>query len=504
MTFEEYLRILRRHWFGVVALTLVGMLLAALVSFLMPRVYQADASGFVTAKSDGNAGLASVVDTYAKSRAKSYVELAKNRSVADRVIENLQLDTSSQALVGRISATVPQETVTLRISAEAPTAQGAQDLANAWIVALAEEINELESSSVVDDGADGEPTIGGPAVGLVPQESAVLPSSPTSPNVRLNLLIGLLAGLALGVGYALMRNVFDKRIRSAEVVERQFGVPVVGTLPIDVKLSKLEGRLIPTTSMNAKNSHLQFAEALRELRTNIQFINVDNPPKIMVMTSPVPQDGKSTVAANLALTIAEAGQRVILVDADLRRPTVAKTFGISGKVGATDVIVGKVPITQVLQRSVLHKNLYVLPAGTIPPNPSELVGSQAFYDLLHQLADHAVVIVDAPPLLPVTDSAILAARNDGAFVVISAGKTQIDELRKALSNIEKVSGKTLGVIINRVPVKGADRGSYGYYGADYSYVSNTKHTPDTDDAEVRIEDLIDRGTQRPAGASLAG
>lgn len=478
MTLEDYLRILRRHWLGVIALTVIGVIVAAGASLLMPRVYQADASGFVTAQSDGNAGLASIVDSYAKSRAKSYVELAKNRAVADRVIEQLDLDTTSQQLVNRISASVPLDTVTLRVTARASTAQGAQDLANAWIVALAEQIAELETQALHDDtgipegeAAEGEaPTAEGPSVGLMPQESAVLPSSPTTPNVRLNLALGALVGLVLGIAYALVRNMMDKRIRSAATVEREFGVPVIGTLPVDEVLRKSDERLITTTSANAKNPHLRLAEALRELRTNIQFINVDNPPKILVFTSPVPQDGKSTVAASLALAIAETGKRVVLVDADLRRPTVATTFGMTSTAGLTDVIVGTAKITDALQRSALNPQLYVLPAGTIPPNPSELLGSQTLVDLLHQLSEHATVILDAPPLLPVTDSAILAARNDGAIVVINAGKTRIDELGAALANIEKVSGKTLGVIINRVPTTGADRGQYGYYGGDYSYV----------------------------------
>ena len=481
MTLEDYLRILRRHWLGVVALTLLGVLIAGLATLVMPKVYQADASGFVTAQSQNSndgAGMASVIDSYSKSRAKSYVELAKNRAVADRVIDSLSLDTTSQDLVANISATVPQDTVTLRVTAKAPTAQAAQDLANAWIVALSEQIEELEGAGQqAIDPDTGESYITQAAVSLIPQETAVLPASPVSPNARLNLALGLLVGLALGVAYALVRNIMDKRIRSADTVEREFDVPVIGTLPIDDVLRKSEGRLIATTSANAKNPHLRLAEAHRELRTNIQFLNIDNPPKLIVMTSPVPQDGKSTVSANLALAIAESGKRVILVDADLRRPTVADTFGLTGTAGLTDVIVGKVKIVEALQRSPLNSQLFVLPAGTLPPNPSELLGSQVLYDLLHQLAEHATVILDAPPLLPVTDSAILAARNDGAVIVISAGKTHIEELEKALANIKKVNGKVLGVIINRVPTKGADKGQYGYYGGNYAYVGE-KHQPD--------------------------
>lgn len=202
------------------------------------------------------------------------------------------------------------------------------------------------------------------------------------------------------------------------------------------------------------------------------------------MTSPAPDDGKSMAAANLALAIAEMGTRVILVDTDLRRPTVADTFGITVQAGLTDVIVGRASITDVLQQSALNKHLLVLPAGMTPPNPAELLGSEALSDLLKELAKHAIVILDAPPLLPVTDAAILAARYDGAILVITAGKTTLEELNKAISTLERVNGTRLGVIINRVPTKGADRGQYGYYAGQYAYAGDGDR-PDTAEGNTR-------------------
>ncbi|MGB4137001.1 MAG: polysaccharide biosynthesis tyrosine autokinase [Microbacterium sp.] len=479
MNIEDYWRVFRRHWIAILAAMGIMTLLSFGVSMLMPKVYTADASGFVVSHSDGSTGLASLGDSYAKSRAKSYVELAKNRSVAEAVIADLGLGTTPQALVGHISASVPLDTVTLRVTARASTPQGAQDLANAWIRALAVQVNRLESGDIADaPGATAVPSDGGDAAGtavvqLVPNDTAVLPSSPSSPNLKLNLLLGALIGLALGIAWALVRNSLDKRIRSADVVEETYDVSVIGTLPIDDKLAGSQQRLITTSSARADNEHLRLAEALRELRTNIQFLHVDNPPRVIVLTSPVPGDGKSTVVANLALTIAESGRRVILVDADLRRPTVAGTLGLPASAGLTDVLVGNAGIGDVLQRSALHRDLYVLPAGTVPPNPSELVGTKVMRELLQTLAEHAIVLVDAPPLLPVTDSAILARQSDGAIIVVRAGTTHIDELGKALSNLEKAGAQGLGVVINRIPLRGQDRGGYGYYGGGYGYVGAT-------------------------------
>ncbi len=265
----------------------------------------------------------------------------------------------------------------------------------------------------------------------------MLPDSPASPNLKLNLALGALIGAALGVGSALVRTTLDKRIRSAESIESTYEISVVGTLPLDQNFAKGGRNLITTSSARADNEHLRFAEALREMRTNIQFLHVDHPPKIIVLTSPVPGDGKSTVAANLALTIAESGKRVVLVDGDLRRPTVARIFGLPPTSGLTDVLIGNARIGEVLQRSAHHKNLYLLPAGMVPPNPSELVGTNVMHELLQTLSEHAIVLIDAPPLLPVTDGAILARQSDGAIVVVRAGQTHVDELGKALSNLDQ-------------------------------------------------------------------
>ncbi|MBS1672883.1 MAG: polysaccharide biosynthesis tyrosine autokinase [Actinobacteria bacterium] len=505
MSIEDYWRVVRRHWAAIILSLAAGVVVAFGVSLLMPKVYTADASGFVVSQSSGSTGIASLGDTYAKSRAKSYVEIAKNRTVAQAVIDDLKLTTTPQALVNQISASVPLDTVTLRVTAQAASPQEAQNLANAWIRALAAEVKKLESgqalgaadgSAPAADGsapaADGDGTTDAAVVALVPGDTAVLPSAPSSPNVKLNLLLGGLIGLALGIAWALVRNASDRRIRSAAIVESTFGVSVVGTLPVDDVLAGSDARLIRTSTARADNEHLRMAEALRELRTNIQFLHVDNPPRVIVLTSPVPGDGKSTVVANLALAIAESGRKVVLVDGDLRRPTVADSFGISGAAGLTDVLVGNAAIGDVLQRTRIHKNLFLLSAGTVPPNPSELVGTQVMRDLLGTLSEHAIVLVDAPPLLPVTDGAILANQADGAIIVVRAGRTHIDELGKALSNLEKAGATPLGVVINRIPVKGMDPAGYGYYGGGYvgktpGYVPSQKSPGLLDDMLTKAE-----------------
>jgi capsular exopolysaccharide synthesis family protein len=221
-------------------------------------------------------------------------------------------------------------------------------------------------------------------------------------------------------------------------------------------------------------------EALRELRTNLSFLDVDQPPRIIVVTSSVPGEGKSTVTANLAVTLAAAGENIVVVDGDLRRPTLVDVFGLVPGVGVTDVLAGTADLGDVLQPWSALPNLSVLGSGRIPPNPSELLGSQAMKKMLSTLAQNATVLIDAPPLLPVTDAAVLSRVADGAIVVIQAGKTTQEQLDQSLGNLEKVRGRVLGTVLNYVPTRGAD--AYSYYGTYSSASPPAVSTPVPDEA----------------------
>lgn len=454
MELNEYLRILRNHWLGVVIVVVSCVALAGLYSLSQPKVYAANANGFVSAGGTANdPALSSVSDSLAKSRAKSYVDIAKSRATAQSAIDELGLDASPASLIGRISAEQPADTVLIKITARAASPREAQELADAWIVALQEQIEAIENPA-----GEGEA-----AIRMVAVESAALPGSPVSPRIQRNLVIGLGAGLLLGFGYALVRSQLDRRIRSASAVEKQFGISVVGTIP-KAPVLKHEPRERSELSVLAAGDRGQdqsAAEAFRKLRTNLQFMSVDDPPRIIVITSPKPGDGKSTIAANLAAAIATSGSPVILVDGDLRRPAVASSFGLVEGAGLTDVLIGRASIDDVLQQHDELPELSVLAAGGLPPNPSELLGSQAMKRLLVELSERAIVLVDAPPLLPVTDSAVLTAVADGAFIVVSNGRTLDTELGSSLEHLEAVHGQTLGIILNGVP--GRDVYASGYY-----------------------------------------
>ncbi|MCS5716773.1 polysaccharide biosynthesis tyrosine autokinase [Herbiconiux sp. CPCC 205763] len=461
MELRSVLPILRAHWIAIILLTLLGGVAAFGWSLLQPRVYSADASGYVTAGTNSDTGNALVGDNLAQSKVKSYIDIGSSRAVAQYAIDDLGLQgVKPEQLVGQIVVTNPSDTVLLKVTARGSTPTGARDLAEAWLRGIAKQIQTLENPT--GDGA----TAG--IVQLVPLDSAVLPTSPTSPNTRLAIVIGLLAGLVLGIVYAAIRHTLDRRIRSAEMVERETGLSVIGAIPIDRRFTD-DDRLVSmdgaTDYTNYDDDDVAVAEALREVRTNLQFMDVDNPPRVIVVTSPLPGDGKSTTIANLAIALAASGQPVVLVDADLRRPTVSKTFNLIEGAGLTEVLAGRSDLVDVLQPWGTSGRLAILSAGKTPPNPSELLGSERMHTLLAELASKAIVLIDAPPLIPVTDAAILTHNTDGALIVASVGKTSYEGLNKALQNLQRANGRPLGIILNRVPRRGAG----SYYGYSYGY-----------------------------------
>lgn len=473
----DYLRVVRTYWKAIVAFTLLATLTAFGWTVLQPKIYSSDSSGIVVTPGSDNVSLSLAGDSLAKAKVKNYESVAKSRLVADRVIADLGLKTTADALVGTISVKVPLDTAEIRVTAQSKDPATAQRVADAWVNGLAAQVEAIETAppadAVVEPGITTAPdgtSAAAPAsaVRVLPLGKAVLPTSPVSPNVKLTLALGALIGLALGVAYALVRRHLDRRIRSAAEIERLFGVPVIGTLPVDHRLDGKSTVLEDGTTAQLHDDGGAMAEALRELRTNLSFLDVDQPPRIIVVTSSMQAEGKSTVTANLAVTMAAAGENVVVVDGDLRRPTLVDVFNLVPGVGVTDVLTGTAELGDVLQPWGALPNLSVLGSGRIPPNPSELLGSRAMKNMLSALAENAIVLIDAPPLLPVTDAAVLSSVADGAVVVIRTGRTTQEQLAQSLGNLEKVKGRILGAVLNYVPTNGTD--AHSYYGT-YTSVS---------------------------------
>ncbi|MFN3948350.1 polysaccharide biosynthesis tyrosine autokinase [Microbacterium sp.] len=456
---QRMVRILRAYWKAIVALTVAGGLVGLAWSATQPRVYTADASGYVAAvASDGSTGAALAGDQLALSKVKSFIDMGYWRSVAETARGDLGITDSPEALVQRVRVSNPVDTVNVRVDATGPTPESARDLAEAWIRGMTTQVDQLET------GGSGQG-----AVRLVAGDSARLPTAPSSPNVKLDVAIGVIVGAVAGIVFALVRRAFDRRVRTASDITDTVDASVVGILPVDKELAA--GRAVFSFD-DIKDGRGSFAhkEAMRELRTNLQYVDVDRPARVMVVTSPLPGDGKSTTAANLAVSIAATGQAVVLIDGDLRRPVLGGMFGFSNDVGLSDVLAGRAQIEQVAHQVDEHGRLFVVAAGRTPPNPSEMVGSKRMQALSRKLAEDLVVIVDSPPTLAVADAAVIASWADGAVLVVTAGRTTDDMLARATQNIAKTRGHVLGVVLNRVPLRGADSNYYGgRYGGYYGY-----------------------------------
>ena len=283
----------------------------------------------------------------------------------------------------------------------------------------------------------------------------------------MNLAAGLVAGLLLGISAAVLRQMLDTRIHQPQVLRDITESPVLGVIPFE-RTARKSPLVVNTLGRSVR------AEALRQLRTNLQFVDVERPVRVLVVTSSVAGEGKSTTAANLALSFAEYRRSVLLIEADLRRPRVADYLGLDRTLGLTNVLAGQVAVDEVLQ-SWGDAGLVVLPSGSIPPNPSELLGSPAMLDLLRHLkARFDMIVIDTPPLLPVTDGAVAAAFADGAVLVVRYGKTKRAQIAAAARSLKSVDARLLGSILNMAPARGSDGyGSYnyGYYEDDAGKVA---------------------------------
>ena len=463
MELRDYLRGIRRHFLAIVIMTAVGIGVAYAWTLIQTPVYEATADGIIQARDTPDGATALNGDSMAQQKVETYLEMASWQDVADAAIQKLGLQITADQAVARIVVVNPGNTAILRVTAEGSSPEEAVALAAAWIEAISTTIDDYEG-----DGTDGSAPLT-----ITVASAASLPTTPVFPDVSTSLVVGGVLGLGFGIAFALIRTVSDRRIRSAAEVEARTNIPVVGTIPIAEALGG-ESRLFDSGSSGTKGAGFAVSEALRSLRTNLQFMDVDNPPRTIVVTSPLPSDGKSTVACNLAIALAAGGKPVVLVDGDLRRSTVAVTMGLPGGAGLSDVLSGRAELADVLQRTPRSPNLYVLTAGSVPPNPSEVLGSGRMRKLLADLAVHATVIVDAPPLLPVTDGAVLTHQADGALVVVSLGKTTYDLLEKALDTLQKSSGRALGIVLNKAPLKGADASPYSYeYRREYGKAAKT-------------------------------
>lgn len=458
MDLRDLMSVLRTRWIVIVSATLFGGLLALAISLLATPIYQAKVQFYVTVAGGENAAAAAYQGSLgAQQRVQSYAALIESSDIAQDVIAASGVDLSAHDVARSTTATADARTVLLNVAVTDSDPRRALAVARGFGEVLPEAISRLET-----------PDGGGPSLAkLTVVNPPAMPTSPVAPNTEQNTVIGLVLGLLAGIGLALLINTLDRRVKTKEQLESITGKPVVGSIPFRKNEDKEEGaeHIVPF-----REGHSPAAEAFRRLRTNLQFLNVDHPPRVFVLTSSVATEGKSETAINLSLALAEAGNRVLLIEADLRRPLVVVYMSMPDKVGLTNILSGQAEFADVVQET-RHEGVDLLACGPLPPNPSELLASETvrhLLDDLRQLYDY--VIIDSPPLLPVTDGALLARITDGTLLVVRSYRTTSDQVAQAVDNLKKADANLLGLV--SVENKPTRKGTGGYY--DSYYYSSSK------------------------------
>jgi non-specific protein-tyrosine kinase len=515
-----------RRWLWLVVL---GTLLAAgagyLVTRSLPRIYQATATVVV------GGSLRSVSPTgnelfVTERLALTYGELAKRPSVLQATIAALGLDSSPEALAGNVSANVIKDTQLIEIKVTDRVPASAQQIANeianqlrlqtpgetdrsanqrrefvnrelddlqGTIDQLQGEISRLSreadatsdplrKASLLTDqrqardrlaaarssytsllssytgGASNIPNT------LTLVEPARLPTAPISPNVPASVALAALLGLLVTLSAALLIEYFDDSIRDPERLQEATSLLLLGMI------GHFGDRLKQIRTTSALRTQGPHAEAFRSLRTQLQFLSLDTPLRSLLVTSPRPRDGKTTTAANLGAITAQAGLRVVVVETDLRRPSIHEEFGVPNTRGLSTLLLESDPdpIPYLLECGI--ENLQVLPSGPLPPNPAELLGHARMQRVLERLREHVdLAILDAPPALQVTDAAVVARHVDGVLLVARYGATGLGALTRARDELTRVGARVLGVVLNAAPT------ASGYYGYGY-YTSGAERT----------------------------
>lgn len=442
ISLQELFFILRKRLALIIALFIVAIVVAGVVSYyILKPEYQTFTTLMVSKPKDYQSeNKIEYNDLMINQRLVStYGEIIKSRVVTDQVIENLALDLSYNTFRDKVSVNLVKDTeiIKIQVTDNNPilAATIANEIATVFIDSV-KDIMKVENVQVID--------------------IAQVPNAPTKPRPMLNIAIAGVLGIMSGIILTFLLEFLDNTIKSPDDVERAIQLPVIGAIPID------NGE--DNTLITFRDPKSPISESFRTLRTNIQFSSIDKEMKIIVVTSSTPTEGKSTIAANLANSIAQGEKKVLLIDCDLRKPRINKIFRFTNIEGLTNILMGEKTISDVVHRTEDLDNLSIISSGPIPPNPAELLGSKKMKDFLDKIRDeYDMIILDTPPVGLVTDSAVLSTLADGLIQVVAVSQTDIEMVKRAKELLDNVNANIIGVVLNKVPTEGRSYYKYHYY-----------------------------------------
>jgi succinoglycan biosynthesis transport protein ExoP len=449
---RELVQIIRKRVWVIISFIVLAFFLSGIISmFFLDEIYESSTTLIVSKQSEGTKNDLQISDiNLARNLVDTYSVIIKSNLVLESVLSDLNLNMTLGDLKSKIRVSAEGNTEIIRITVEDTVPERARDIANSLANVFIKEVNKLlkmENVQIID--------------------IARTPGSPVRPRVLMNIAIAGMLGLMAGLGLVLLVEYLDNTIKTPEDVLKYTQLSVIGSIPdFNGESSKRKHtnritRLISSPSMKAP-----VAEAYKTLRTNIQYSNLDNNLKVILVTSSVQSEGKTSTSTNLAISMAQSDLRVLLIDCDLRRSHIHRVFHILNVKGLTNVLAENLDYHQILN-SVGIPNLDILTSGPKPPNPSEILGSARMEAFMKKVsAEFDVIILDAPPILPVADAMVLSKLADGVILVMEYGATTHETAMRAKESMEKVGAKILGAVINDIPVDAGGADYYYYYSDD--------------------------------------
>lgn len=470
---REMIHILRNRYWIIIICFLIAVITSLTVNykFLVP-VYRAESTLFAGKEPNKIASLDLGEFNLNQKLVVDYREIILSRLVTEQVINHLNLDMKVETFRSRVSVSTIKDSRFFKIAFESSDPVMAMDIVNALaqqVIMKAEDIIDIKNVVVID--------------------VAKLPQNPIKPNKKLNVAIASVLGVMMGAFLVFFMEFLDRTIKTEDDVQRYLQLNTIGEIPefqgeernikkklFNFKNKKLKPRkrLKITTVSKSLISLLDpkapASEAYRTLRTNIGYAGIDKQVQTIVVTSTGPGEGKSTTTVNLAITMAQVGKKVLIIDADLRKPKLHRYLSLANDYGLTDIIANKYPVEDSIKVFGAVENLHVICSGSIPPNPSEILESKTMLELMESLKDsYDLILIDTPPVGQLTDAAIVGQNSDGVVLVVSSGESNIDMAVHAKSALDKVNARIIGAVLTKINATSGSTYYYRYYNYNQYY-----------------------------------